>query len=716
MSAFFTANWYRVAGLRPRLLADVRAERLRYGRQAWYAVHDRLSGRVHRLTTAAFLFAVRMDGRRTVDEIWQELVAEMDADAPGQEAVMQLLMQLHGADLLAGDIPADAAELLSRRGRLSRALLTRNVRSPLSIQLPLFDPDRMLSALLPLVRPLLGPVGLLAWLALVTAGGLTAAQHWDELTRNVGDRVLAVQGLLALALCYPVIKVMHELGHGLWAKYFGCEVREVGVMLLIFFPVPYVDVSNTSALPSRWQRAAVAAAGIAVEVGLAAAAALVWAAAEPGLLRAVAFNVMVIGGVSTVLVNGNPLLRFDGYYVMSDVLGVPNLAPRAARAMGHMANRYLLGVRGLRDLPATAYERAVLLTYAPVSWCYRMGMMVSVSLFVATNYFVAGVAMAVLTVTVGLVWPLLRALGRVVSSPVYAARRLRAAGLTFGGLAACAAALLLVPMPVHSNAQGVVWLDEDALVRAGTDGFVQRMEVPPGTVVTPGTTLFTLRHALADARMRVTAARVDELRAKLNAEWVTDRLAAGVTGFELLQQEAALVRERNRLGRQTVVARAGGLFTASRPEGNEAGRYVKEGEVMGWVTPSTGLVARVLVPQGDVGLVHHALRAVAVRLADERTVLASRMVREVPAAADALPGPALAAANGGGIAVDPRSKDTIKALERHFQFDVALPAQPAGSPAPFGSRVNVRFDFAWEPLGEVIYRRVRQGLLSRFET
>ncbi len=545
MSAFFTANWYRVAGLRPRLLADVRAERQRYGRQAWYAVHDRLSGRVHRLTTAAFLFAVRMDGRRTVDEIWQELVAEMDADAPGQEAVMQLLMQLHGADLLAGDIPPDAAELLSRRDRLSRAVLTRNVRSPLSIQLPLFDPDRMLSALLPLVRPLLGPVGLLAWLVLVAAGGRHGGAALGRADAERGGPRAGRAGPAGAGAVLPRHQDPARAGARALAKHFGCEVREVGVMLLIFFPVPYVDVSNTSALPSRWQRAAVAAAGIAVEVGLAAAAALVWAAAEPGLLRAVAFNVMVIGGVSTVLVNGNPLLRFDGYYVLSDVLGVPNLAPRAARAMGHLANRYLLGVRGLRDLPATAYERAVLLTYAPLSWCYRIGMMVSVSLFVATQLL----------------------------------RRRRGDGRADGdGRAGLAAAAGVGPRGLQPGIRGPAAARGGAHLRrrwqrarrrccwcrcrctatrrawsgwtrtrwcapartASSNGW----KSPPGTAVTPGTPLFTLRHALADARMRVTAARVDELRAKLNAEWVTDRLAAGVTGFELRQQQAALAREQ----------------------------------------------------------------------------------------------------------------------------------------------------------------------------
>src|ERR1700676_4779737 len=224
---FFVQSWYRVAGLRPRIASHVTVARHRYGSQAWYALADPVSGRVHRLTPAAYLFAARLDGQRTVDAVWQEMVAEMDTEAPGQETVVNLLMQLHGAVLLAGDIPPDAAELLSRRDRLRRSIWIRNLRSPLSMQIPLIDPDRFLTRTMPLIRPLFSWFGLLAWLVLMTMALLTVGQNWAELTDNILDRVMAGEGLLTLALCYPVIKILHELGHGYAAKRFGCEVREM---------------------------------------------------------------------------------------------------------------------------------------------------------------------------------------------------------------------------------------------------------------------------------------------------------------------------------------------------------------------------------------------------------------------------------------------------------------------------------------------------------
>jgi putative peptide zinc metalloprotease protein len=716
---FFAQSWYRVAGLRPRVANHVTVSRHRYGSQSWYALSDPLSGRVHRVTPAAYLFAARMDGKRTVDSIWQEMVAEMDTEAPGQEAIVSLLMQLHGADLLTGDIPPDAAELLVRRDRLRRSVWLRNVRSPLSMQIPLLDPDRFLTRTMPLLRPLFSWAALIGWLMLMTAAGMTIGQHWAELTDNIIDRVMATEGLLAMALCYPIIKVLHELGHGYTAKRFGCEVRQMGVMLLVLFPVPYVDASPSAALASKWQRAGVAAAGIIVEVTLAAIAALVWASAEPGLLRAVAFNVMVIGGVSTVLINGNPLLRFDGYYVLSDVIEVPNLAQRSIRYLGHLVERYVFRVPGIGRFNAAPYERFAMLLYAPTSWGYRLLVMLGIATFVASHYFVVGVGIAIFTVVMGLLLPLGKALWRVMLGQRYRLCRGRAAGLTFGAIAVAAVAILAVPAPVHTTAEGVIWVPQEAIVRAGTDGFIRSVAPEAGTQVMPGTTLVVLEHPIAEAKLNVTAARVQELEAKYNAEWVDDKIAAQVTKFELAGAKAALVREQYRISQQAIVAASGGTFNTVRPASDMVGRYVKDGEIIGYVTPSAGRIARVVVPQSDIELVHGRLVDVLIRLADRHTDLASHVVRAVPAAETNIPGQALTTANGGTISTDPRDSKGAKAFERLFQFDLALPdggpAASALAASGFGTRVFVRFDFAWEPVGTMLYRRIRQGLLSRFE-
>ena len=129
-------------------------------------------------------------------------------------------------------------------------------------------------------------------------------------------------------------------------KRWGGEVNEMGITLLVFMPIPYVEASSSATFPSKWQRVAVGAAGMYLELLLAGGAMFVWLYMGPGLLRTLAFNTMVVAGVSTVVINANPLLRYDGYFILADLIEIPNLAPRSYRCLGDLVQRYLFGVRG----------------------------------------------------------------------------------------------------------------------------------------------------------------------------------------------------------------------------------------------------------------------------------------------------------------------------------------------------------------------------------
>src|SRR4029077_13640502 len=174
-----------------------------------------------------------------------------------------------------------------------------------------------------------------------------------------------------MSVSFLVLKALHELGHGYAVKAFGGTVHEIGIMFLVFAPMPYVDASAASEFRSKWQRALVGAAGMLVEVFIAALALYVWLAVEQGLVRAFAYNVIVVAGISTVIFNGNPLLRYDGYYILSDLLEIPNLAQRATRYWGHLVYSYLFRTEG-QEFSGTPGERAWFLFYAPSAFAYRM--------------------------------------------------------------------------------------------------------------------------------------------------------------------------------------------------------------------------------------------------------------------------------------------------------------------------------------------------------
>ena len=342
--SIFSSSWYRVADLKPLLRAHTRIHRHEYLGEIWYVLQDPLSGRFYRFSTSAYQLIGLFDGKRSVHEAWELAAERLGDDAPGQEEVIRLLSQLHSADVLQTDVPPDSVELFQRYQRQERMRWKQRLWSPLALRFPLFDPEKLLNAWLPLVRPLFGWLGFLAWLGIVIAGVFVAAMHWPELTENFADRVLAPQNLFLLWLTYPLVKALHEFGHAFATKVWGGEVHEIGIMLLVFMPVPYVDASAASAFKEKHKRMIVGAMGIMTELLLAVLALFIWLSAEHGMVRGFAYNVMLIGGVSTLFFNGNPLLRFDGYYVLADALEMPNLGKRSHQYLGYLIQRYWFGV------------------------------------------------------------------------------------------------------------------------------------------------------------------------------------------------------------------------------------------------------------------------------------------------------------------------------------------------------------------------------------
>jgi putative peptide zinc metalloprotease protein len=393
--ALFSPSWYRVAALKPRIRSHARILRQSFRDKVWFILQDYAAERSHRFSPAAHYFIGLMDGERTVQEIWEAASAHLGDGAPTQEEAIRLLGQLHAADALLCDVPPDSMEVFRRHQRHQRMLWRRRLWTPMALRFPLFDPDRFLQRTLPTVQPLLGWFGLVLWLAVVGTGAVMAASHWTDLTKDISDRVLDPKNLVLLWFVYPVVKTLHELGHAYATRKWGGEVHEIGIMLLVFSPVPYVDASSAWAFRDKRKRMVVGAAGIAVELFLGALALFTWLAVEPGAVRAVAYNVMLISGVSTLLFNGNPLLRFDGYYVLADAIEIPNLGSRSNQYLGYLFQRYVVGVGDAESPAHSAGERFWMIVYGIASFVYRIFISFIIITFIAGKFFVIGVVLAI---------------------------------------------------------------------------------------------------------------------------------------------------------------------------------------------------------------------------------------------------------------------------------------------------------------------------------
>ena len=708
-----SANWFRVAGVRPRLREHVRITRQHFRNDRWFVLEDLVENAVHRFSPAAQQAIAMMDGTHTLDEIWHAL-ARLGDERPTQDELMHLMVQLDGANLLATERMPDLTELSERVRRMATQKRWRRLANPLYLRIPLCDPDRFLDATVALARPIWSVWGFLVWLAVVGTGVTLAVQNWAALTHDLADRVLARENILILAITFPLLKLMHELGHCYAAKLGGAAVHEAGIMTLVVMPVPYVDVTGAGAFNNKWRRALVGAAGMLTELFFAGLAMIAWVNLEPGLMRAAAFNCLLIAGVSTLLFNGNPLLRFDAYFILSDLIEIPNLGTRAVRYYAYLVNRYAFGLRHQISPVQARGERPWFLFYGATSYIYRMWVMLTIALFVASQLQGLGAVLALWTVLTGVAWPIGRGIWYVLRSPALQTQRVRAISLCGGTLALAGVLLFGVPLPYGTVTEGVLWSPSGADIRAGAEGTVVQLVATPVSTLTAGAPVARMTDDILAARIQVLQAQLRELELRLTAAETVDRVQTGMLRQQIGYLQYQLQDARSRYQALNVTAPVHGRFLVSMP-GDLAGRYLRRGDLIGYALDDNAAMVRVIVPQSEIELVRDDTRAVALRFASRpmHELRVSQISREVPTATRQLPSAALSTVGGGAIAVDPSDEHHLKALEEVFQVDVPLP--PGTGERRVGERVYVRFEHGNRTLAWRIGRTVRQLFLKRFE-
>lgn len=713
-TSLFSPSWYRVKDLKPRLRRHVQIHRHDYRGRVWFVIQDFATGRFHRLSPSAYRFVGLMDGSRTMDDLWNTTNEQLGENAPTQDEAIRLMGQLHAADALICDVPPDGRELFRRYQRHQSMQLKQKIWSPLAIRIPLWDPDDFLTRTMPYVRPFFSRTFGVIWVLLVLTGFLLAAANFGAITDNIADRVLTPRNLFVLWLVYPVVKAFHELGHGYAVKKNGGEVHEIGIMLLVLVPVPYVDASAASALRDKHQRMLVGGIGIMVELFLASLALIVWLNAETGATHAVAYNVMLIGGVSTLLFNGNPLLRFDGYYVLADWLEIPNLGQRANRYYGYLAQKYLFGMKEADPVTSLPAEKRWFLGYGLAAFIYRLFIMFAIITYIAGRFFAIGVVLAFWAIATQILVPIGKSMSFLTSSPKVGSNRPRAVLVTGGLIAAFLLILFVIPAPYRSVVSGVTWPSEQAQVRVGTSGFIAEVPVQTYDRVEPGQVLIALDDPLLRARLDVIDAQIAGLELQRAAAERADLVQAALTSAEIEAAKEDRARLVERLAELEIRAPRAGLAVV--PNGQDlGGRFAKRGQVIAYVLTEADTAAlRVVIGQDDVDLVRNATGRVDVMPVEYGgQSYSATLVREVPGGVMSLPTPALGMAGGGTVPVDPSDGRGLRTLKRVFEFELEM--EPEAALPLLGRRVDVRFSHGSLPIGFQAYRSLRQLFLRLYD-
>jgi putative peptide zinc metalloprotease protein len=505
-----------------RMRPDLRARQHRYQGRIYWVVKDPVGLQYFRFEEEEFAILQMLDGESSLDEIAEQFERDFPPQTIRIEELQQFIGMLHKSNLVITDAAGQGTQLKKRRDERKSQERWATLANILSLRFKGIDPERILNFLLRYVDWFFSVPAMICCLLLALSALTLVVVQFDVFRSRLPafHTFFDAQNWLWLGITLAVTKILHEFGHGLSCKHFGGECHEMGIMMLVLTPCLYCNVSDSWMLPNRWHRAAIGAAGMYVELVLASICTFIWWFTEPGPLNYICLNVMFISSVSTVMFNANPLLRYDGYYILSDILEIPNLRQKASTILNRKLGAWCLGLEEPDDPFLPKRNQALFALYTVASALYRWVVTFSILYFLNKVFEPYGLKVIGQMIALGAVYglvvqPLVNVykffkipgrLGKVVRWRMYT---------TIGLIVALVAGVLLIPLPSHVYCALEVQARNAAPVYVEQPGILEKVYVQPGDVVTKGQPLAELQDLGLDVTIAEKTGQRDAYRAQL---------------------------------------------------------------------------------------------------------------------------------------------------------------------------------------------------------
>ena len=718
----FHEAWYRVADLRPRLLSSVHVSRQHFRGQLWYVLENSSNNKFSRISDNAYYFLAMLDGKRTVDNVWQICNEQLADRAPTQPEVIQLLGQLYCSNLLYAELPPDTTSLFNRYQMRIKRQVQGYLTNLLFIRIPLIDPERFLERWVSIMGKVFSPVGLLLWFAVIVTGLCFVVSNFKELIYQSSD-VLAPDNLILLYLSMVFIKIFHEFSHAFACKKFGQangsggQVHVMGIMFLVFVPLPYVDASSAWAFRKRYHRVLVGLAGIMAELFIAAIAVVVWANTSTGTLHIIAYNMIFIASISTLIFNGNPLLRFDAYYVLSDLIEIPNLGQRSRNYLYYLIRKYCWKVKTVHNPAHNSGEKGWFVFYGIASTAYRIYICVLILLFLndrlPEELFILVPFFAFSAIIAWVLVPFGKFISYLATNGELARTRTRAVGSTLGVLILFIICTGILRLPDYCRVEGVVEPEDMAIIHAESDGFVVDF-LTTGQSVSPETDpLIKSVNYKLQAEKKALQAELITLEVKQRIAITEEIASAQIFAEQIEALNEKITRVHHEISSLNLKPTISGTWVS--PEIDKAkGMYLGRGEEIGFVANLDEVLIRATAGQSLAAvLVEQAHKRVEIRVKDRPNMLLTGQIEKIfPAGQEVLPSEALGYAAGGAMSTQSQDPYGRKTAEKFFEVRIR-PNSDDTIRLLTGQRVVVRIQLRskplafqwWLSLGQLFQRR-----------
>jgi putative peptide zinc metalloprotease protein len=660
-----------------------------------YVVRDPISFNTIKLDPADYHVLARISPDKTLGEIFASLVADELLTQEDEEPFYLFVLSLHRDGLLS--LPVNDPEALFQRFERQRAAKIKSLAMGfMFMRVPLVNPDRLLDRSVRYAKPLFTRWAFIAWLMLMVAALGLAISRWADLsapllTMLTGDR------LIVLWFTLIGLKVIHEFGHAYACKVFEGHVPEMGAFFILFTPCAYVDATDSWSFTSRLRRIIVALGGVYFESIIGALALFVWAFTGPSLLNTIAYQTVLLSTVVTLAFNLNPLMRYDGYYIVSDLVGIPNMRERANSQIRTLLKRWVLGLKS--PATGTLRSRMMLSGYGVGLMLYRVVLVLGICTVIAAKFYLIGLALAVFFLITSFGGGLIKLFAYLFFGEETKAVRRRSAIVGAVLALGVPAALALAPYTRTIDTWGALGRAHETTLRASTAGFIQTVPVDVGDNIAPGSLIASLQnrdleHALEAALMEQVAAELELRQASMQ-----DRAVSTAALAAREQARARVGQLQHDVDAMTV--RAPHIGEVVSVAASADGMYLNVGDPIAEISGGTWQ-AEFFLPENEVSEAELMVgqRARCRLVADTSRVLDGTVTVIEPAASRDDIEPSLTSNGGGTILVDPESG---RAATPFVRIVVAFDSFEG---LEHGASIRWRIRGEPRPIGAHIVRRV----------
>lgn len=697
-----------VLSLRQELRFETRSQQSK----TFVIVEDSVRNKFFQIGILEFTLISNIDGQRSM----REIVAELGHNSISETFAAQICQWLVQSNLAFSDTIDSCKRINAQVQSLEHANLIGKL-NPVSFKIKLFNPTTALNAMFPVAKLALSKSFFVIWCISAVIGLKTIWSNWEAMG-DASTGILSGYSWIWMLVVWLLLKVLHEAAHGIACRKYGGEVPEAGILFLLFTPMAYVNVTSMWRFASRWHRIVVAAAGMYVELFIAFISIVVWSQSD-GIIADTAFQIFIMSSVTTILFNANPLMRFDGYFILSDILGIANLYPKGTRWFGERMKSIVLGTPTSPNImPRDEFWRCAI--YGSMAFCWKI--LISVSLTIGASVllpnfgiFLAGIG-AALWIAMPLYKQYQQTLGANAKHPISKRRALTSFAVTVGTgiLMFC-----VLAAPATKSAPAIVQFTDETILRSETEGFIDEIFVQSGDKVEEGQLLIQLRNRELQDEVIALECEVESSRIQVRIHQQNDEFGMAKVEEEKLAGLLKQLAEKTIMAKSLEVRAPFSGFVFQRQLQNMRGQFVERGNPVLNVAQHQLKEVVVSIDQRDLDSIkENQGQEIRVTIPGMPT-FRSKFQRVNPRASASPTHPSLCAFAGGPLPVKASSSETddgpaFELLSPRFDAELAIEDEVSQS-LHSGQRGLAFFKTNSQSMGSYFYLAARDWLRNKIE-